>query len=193
MGAISQLCSSAILLNNGKMMDYGSTNAIIERYLDGLNKICRIEKIERKEVLDGNYFQYASMCDENLIEKNIYKFNETICIKINFVISEYNDSLELAMRLIDKHKKGVFTIHEKIKKYYSNEKNIKVLITIEKNFLTPGNYSWIMCINHPGVTLYDLQEDILPFTIAETGSEFARYEGADYGSVFAKYTIKKYT
>jgi lipopolysaccharide transport system ATP-binding protein len=75
--------------------------------------------------------------------------------------------------------------------YYNGEETIDLLVNIPQEFLTPGAYSWVMCINHPGVELYDLQEDILPFTILETGSDFFRYQGLDYGSVFVKYSINK--
>jgi hypothetical protein len=34
---------------------------------------------------------------------------------------------------------------------------------------------------------------VLPFRVLETGSSFARYEGANYGSVFARYTVQKHT
>ena len=95
------------------------------------------------------------------------------------------------MRLIDKHKNAVFTIHEKIENHVSTDNNVNVLITIPAKFLTPGRYSWVMCINHPGLKLYDLQDDILPFNIIDTGSDFARYEGEAYGSVFANYSINK--
>ena len=106
-------------------------------------------------------------------------------------LPEFDESLELAMRLIDRHKRAVFTIHEKLSKYIGNESSITLVVQIPNNFLTPGRYSWVMCINHPGLRYYDLQDDILPFTIVETGSDFARYEGLDYGCVFVNPSIRK--
>jgi hypothetical protein len=64
-------------------------------------------------------------------------------------------------------------------------------ITIPAKFIVPGMYSWLMCINHPGVELFDLLDGVCEFSVAETGSDFARYVGSDYGVVFAKYKIKK--
>ena len=68
---------------------------------------------------------------------------------------------------------------------------MKLMVTIPGQFLTVGNYSWLICINHPGVRNYDLQDDVCGFSILETGSEFSRYAGLDYGSVYPpKYTVE---
>jgi len=131
------------------------------------------------------------MSDKNLSERVNYRVDEDIYVKFGLILPEFNNSLELAMRLIDKHKKAVFTIHEKLNKFIDDRQNINLLVVIPKLFLTPGRYSWVLCINHPGIRAYDLQNDVLSFTISETGSDFARYEGSEYGSVFANYTIRK--
>lgn len=188
MGTISQLCSKCILLNKGNTMRTGSTDEVIDYYLEE-NK-SQIEKIDRDNSFSGNHFQSIFMSDKSLFEKTSYRFDEDIFVKISLKLPEFNNSLELAMRLIDRNKKAIFTIHEQLIKYFDDSGHINLMVIIPKQFLTPGRYSWVMCINHPGVRLYDLQDDILPFTITETGSDFARYEGLDYGSVFANYSIR---
>ncbi len=40
--------------------------------------------------------------------------------------------------------------------------------------------------------LYDLHENVLPFSIEETGSDFSRYKNSNYGVVFPIYEIEKY-
>jgi lipopolysaccharide transport system ATP-binding protein len=189
MGTISKLCSKCILLNKGIISLAGNTIEVIDSYLEESQS--QIEKIERDDTFLGNHFKSIFMSDESLVERMSYRFDEDIFIKISLVLSEFNFSLELAMRLIDKSKRAVFTIHDKLINYYDNNELINLIIKIPKKFLTPGRYSWIMCINHPGVRLYDLQDDALPFTVYETGSDFAQYEGADYGCVFANYSIRK--
>jgi lipopolysaccharide transport system ATP-binding protein len=189
MGSISQLCSKSALMDNGKLTNYGNTEDIINHYLDNFNNKTK-SFTKSKQIID-NHFETIIICDEYSNTKENFKFDENIAIKIRLIVPNFSNSLELAMRLIDRNKKAIFTIHEQLNKYCTINEKIDLLITIPKQFLTPGNYSWVMCINHPGVKLYDLQDDILPFTIVETGSEFSRYEGADYGSVFAQYSIKK--
>ena len=189
MGTISQLCSKSILLANGSVVKYDSTPQVIDYYLQ--HSSSQIEKIERQDGFSGNHFKAIQMTDKNLLPKQDYSFDEEISVMVKLNLPDYNHALELAMRLVDKHKNAVFTIHEKIDKHISDNKSVDLLVTIPSDFLTPGRYSWVMCINHPGVKLFDLQDDILPFNIVDTGSEFARYEGANYGSVFANYSINK--
>jgi lipopolysaccharide transport system ATP-binding protein len=188
MGTISQLCNRCLLMDKGRLIMSGTTGKVIDYYL---NSAVKIEKIERDNNFPGNHFKEIYMADKHLSPKIDYSFEEEIVVKVKLMLPDYNPSLELAMRLINKHKTAVFTIHEKLNVHLADTNNIDFAISIPEKFLTPGNYSWVMCINHPGSRLYDLQDDILPFNIIETGSSFARYEGADYGSVFANYSIKK--
>jgi lipopolysaccharide transport system ATP-binding protein len=189
MGTVNQLCNKCILLKSGIIEKTGGTNEVIDYYLDQHDK--GLEMIERNSDYTGNHFRFISMCDSQTNNKNEFRFDEDIKIKIILFLPDYNDSLELAMRLIDKNKRAVFTIHEKIEPYKDNNKEVNFLITLPSNFLTPGKYSWVCCINHPGYKAYDLLDDIISFFVLETGSVFARYEGSDYGNVFAKYKIEK--
>ena len=167
----------------------GNITDVINFYLNQTSN--QVEKVERDDIFSGNHFRSIYMCDKNLSEKNDYRFDEEICVKLSVKLPENNGSLELAMRLMDKNKKAVFTIHEKLEDLIHDGHNADILVSIPPKFLTPDRYSWVMCINLPGVSLYDLQDDILPFTIIDTGSDFARYDGLDYGSVFANYSINK--
>jgi lipopolysaccharide transport system ATP-binding protein len=188
MGTIAQLCSRSLLLDKGSLILSGPTAKVIDHYLQNTDQV---EKIEREDNFHGNHFKTIYMADKNLSPKVDYSFDEEIIVKVKLIVPDYNSSLELAMRLIDKHKNAVFTIHEKIADHLTDNKNMDIAVSIPEKFLTPGRYSWVMCINHPGSKLYDLQEDVLPFNIIETGSPFARYEGADYGNVFVNYSIER--
>ncbi len=189
MGTISQLCSKSILFDRGSLIKMGNTQEVISYYLHQTGN--QAEKIERDDNFAGNHFKHVVMVDDNGVPKANYSIQETINIRIKLNLSANNAAFELALRLVDKYKHGVFTIHEKIENFLTGNGEVEVVITIPTGFLMPGRYTWIMCINHPGYQLYDLQDDVLPFNIVETGSAFARYEGGDNGSVFANYTIKK--
>jgi len=189
MGVVSQLCSKSILLENGSLIKNGETAKIIDLYLQRDNG--KVVKVERESKVIGNHFRYIQMVDTSMDSKMDFAFDEDICVRIIVNIPENNPNLELAMRLINRNKNAVFTIHEKLETFKDENSSINILVTIPKKYLTSGLYSWVMCINHPGLRLFDLQDDILPFNVIDTGSDFARYEGADYGSVFANYKIDK--
>jgi len=189
MGTIAQLCSKSILMEKGSVVKYGSTPQVIDHYIH--NSANQVEKIERSGDFVGNHFKVIQMVDSNHSPKSDFSFEEEVSVMVKLVLPDYNPALELAMRLTDKNKNAVFTIHEKIEGHLSGNKTADLLVTVPAKFVTPGRYSWVMCINHPGDKLYDLQDDVLPFSIVDTGSQFARYEGAGYGSIFASYSINK--
>ncbi|MEO7311373.1 MAG: polysaccharide ABC transporter ATP-binding protein [Chitinophagaceae bacterium] len=188
MGTIAQLCTRSMMFDKGKLVTTGPTNEVISYYLQQAGN--QVEKIERPPSFPGNHFGSIQMVSSSLSPKVNFSFEEEILVQIELRMPDFNPVLELAMRLTDKHKYAVFTIHEKIEQFIEGD-TVTLVVTIPPHFLMPGRYSWIMCINHPGYKLYDLQDDILPFNIIETGSVFARYEGGDNGNVFAKYTINK--
>lgn len=189
MGAISQLCNKSVLLHKGRAIHFGATSEVVDHYLERSSS--QVKKISRGSEIEGNHFHSIFMCDKDLSERTDYRFDEDIHIYVELALPEFSDSLELAMRLVDRNKRAIFTIHEKLVNYVKGHKAANLLLQIPRHFLTPGRYSWVMCINHPHVVAHDLQDDVLPFTIIETGSEFARYEGADYGCVFANYSIRQ--
>lgn len=189
LSAITQLCTKSLLLFKGSLIKQGNTREVIDHYLESGNS--QFEIIDRPDDFEGRHFKKIYMTDIDLNVKMDYRYDEEIFVKVVVVIPDYRNSLELAMRVIDRNKKGVFTIHHPLKEFYDGNDSIKLLVRIPGKFLTPGKYSWVMSINDPGFLYYDLQDDVLAFSVLETGSEFARYEGLDYGCVFANYSIDK--
>lgn len=187
-GMLGQLCKKSICLHKGGIVVEGKTDNVIDYYLtQNNNQATRIEGSDKKE---GNKFMLICLTDSNLSDRTEYKYDEEIVVGIELCLPLFSGELELAMRLVKKHGNAVFTIHEKLDKHYKGGETIKLNIIIPAKFITPGKYSWVMCINHVGVKLYDLQTDILPFLILDTGSEFLKYDGSDYGSVFANYSVQ---
>jgi lipopolysaccharide transport system ATP-binding protein len=190
MGAINQLCTHTFLLKNGIIDFMGTPSATIDHYISSAKLSSNI--INKESVTnENNQFVIFKMADYKMIEKLDFKFDEQIVLIIELYIPEWNSNLELAISLLEKYKKRIFTIHEKLINYYHGKKTIKLKITIPSSFINPGSYSWITCINFPGNRNYDLHEDIASFVISETGSSFSRYVGVDYGCIVAKYEISQ--
>jgi lipopolysaccharide transport system ATP-binding protein len=191
MGSISQLCNSAILLNKGKLVTSGPVKEVVDYYINDKGSNKEILRIDKTEINEENQFVKVFMADRSDNFKAEYGFDEDIFVKVELYLPKFYGPLELAMRLIDRNKRAVFTIHEGLKQYTDGNPYVNLTVHIPGNFVTPGQYSWVMCINHPGVGFADLQDDVLPFLILETGSPFARYDSIDYGSVYARYDIEK--
>lgn len=187
MGSIGQLCDKSILMSQGSLISYDKTGLIIDQYL---NNSQRIHRIEKGTSTFRNFFRLLYMTDESKNERVNYKYDESIFVRVCLELNEFTNTMELALRLTDRNKKAIFTIHERLNKYERTNNVVDLLVRVPAVFLTPGSYSWVACINHPGVTSFDLQDDVVPFSIVDTGSEFAMYDGLDYGCVFPNYSIK---
>jgi lipopolysaccharide transport system ATP-binding protein len=191
-GVVSQLCNKAMLLDRGRIVMTGKTDAVIDRYINQFDD--DTSGIQKEKRAGENQFTLAYMTDAGGGKRAEYRYDEEVVISLELFLDVYSADLELAMRLMDRYKNSVFTIREPLAEHYDKAKKVaRVKVVIPSVFTTPGKYSWLMCINRPGVRNYDLQNDVLAFRVLETGSSFARYEGANYGSVFARYTIEKVT
>lgn len=189
MGTIAQLCSSTFVMNSGQLMYSGPTSKAIDYYTE--NNTGKVEVLQ-KEVTDTKSYQFLNVysADSDKKYKHEYRHDEPVNLFTGMYLPNVSSNLELAVSLYDKNKRRVFTIHEPLSKYAGNSNQLELLTTIPPHFLTPGHYSWLMCFNAPGVGIYDVQDDICPFSIIDTGSDFAAYESADYGCVFPVYQIK---
>jgi lipopolysaccharide transport system ATP-binding protein len=192
MGVVAQLCSKAILLDGGGIVASGKTDAVIDRYVNQLSD--RAPVIQKEPAPGKNLFVQAYMADTQGSKQDEFRFDEEIVIVFELFLDQFLPEMQLAMKLMDRSKNPVFTIHEPLEQHMDrSSKMARINVVIPSVFLTPGNYSWVLCIHQIGVMAHDLQDDVLPFRVLETGSSFARYEGINYGSVFARYTVQRRT
>jgi lipopolysaccharide transport system ATP-binding protein len=191
MGAIAQLCKKGVLLAEGKTSIISDMHQVIDKYLDSNIKSSR--DLNRKHLTkwkNKNQFVELQMINSEGHYVNEFKHNEKYFVQVKLYLPEYNPSLELAISLYDRSKNRIFTIHEPLSKFKMSNEEIIVKIMFPSNFLTPGNYSWLMCINHPGIIIQDIQDDICEFIIVDNGSQFYNYQAGSYGSVFVNYEIE---
>jgi hypothetical protein len=189
---VGQLCNKALLLSKGQLLMNDRTSVVVNQYINQAND--EGTTIRKALKAGENQFSEAFMTDAQGNRRSEYGFDEEIVAEVEVHLDDFSHDLELALRLMDRFKNPVFTILEKLDGHYQKSGNvIRLHAKIPPVFITPGTYSWQICINQPGVAVYDLQNDVLGFYVRDTGSEFARYDGQSYGSVFAKYSITNIT
>lgn len=191
-GAINQLCTSALLLDNGVISLFGATERVIANYLQSGEKKWG-GKIEKKiNEIDYVGFLKIMNSSSNGEEQNEFYSNEKVSIKLKFKGDQNNASLELALSVYNRDKSRVFSIHEILTNYYDTPDNvISLVVSLPANFLTPGSYSWLICLYHHGVGTFDIQDGICPFTIIDSGTDISRFPEGACGSVFVQYDVRK--
>lgn len=191
-GSINQLCNRSVLLEKGGVSLIGETQEVLDAYLLGTSlKLGAIYERNSEDEIDLGFLKVMSSNSFGEMKEEFYT-HEEISITVHIKGDPQNEGLELALSLYDKVRNRIFTIHENLIPYYSaGLETIKLIVTLPSGFLTPGRYSWLMCINHPGVGIIDLKDSICSFRVLDGGSGFSQYEEGSYGVVFANYQVKK--
>jgi lipopolysaccharide transport system ATP-binding protein len=176
--AISQLCTTGILLLNGKIKKRGNISEVIDSYMEHKNDLVAFE--DRK--LNKNVY-LKSICLENCENDEVFEFKHDESIQVDLVFA--------GLEVNKNQYKALITILDSMKrKIFSAETNVTsdhLKLQINKNFLTRGRYSITSIVYIPGIAQYDVVEDICEFSVIDSGSEFAHLETFDYGVVFGNH------
>ena len=184
MGAIQSLCNNSIVLKNGFVDFYGGTSNAINNYLNvSFDKSkCLYTNISPKECSD--ILEISILNNKNKASQQ-FRFDEII--KIQFVLKVHKEDLDavLGFRIKDQLERNIFTSEVVVGDYFSNSNVIKIEAQIPSNFLVPNSYQIIIGFHKVNVEIIRYFDDELSFSIEETGTDFFKYAGNDYGCVFA--------
>ncbi len=186
MGAIAKLCSKALLLSKGRIVQEGNTQHVINYYMSqassDFNNVYTPNVSSNKEIIIAKA-QALNFAGE---ETSHFAHNEQIIIAINCKINHWLSNTVMGFYIKDQRGRKVFTNNNNqwvnITQSY---KEIYTKVTIPANFLVPGQYTLSFAISVEHVRIVDLVEDAIGINIIDAGSIFASYEGYDYGCVFA--------
>lgn len=185
LGSITQLCTSAILLQKGEFIMQGKATAVVEKYLLSNTSVSDIENRELKpdQLL---CVESVSMTNELGGASNEFRFDEDILVNIKVKTAGTHiktSQYKLLVTVLDSSK-------HKITSAETFLLSTSIGLKLPSRFLTRGQYSLSFIIYIPGVSQYDKIEDNMPFSIVDTGSEFYHLEEFNYGVVFGNFLWK---
>lgn len=184
MGMIAQLCNHSMLLNSGKVMMIDETAHVINAYLRGSDYEnvykANLEKVKHKTA----YVQQQRLTDMDGNTVSQVTNHDPIVLEITIVVNQWDNEMELSISLQNKVKGRIFTVNKLLREFMRpGDKEKTVRFIVPPNTITPNHYSWLNSLHIPGIRLVDVLWDECNFTIVDAGTEFARYEGVDYGAV----------
>ncbi len=190
MGQIKALCEKTIVLNKGKVIYNGDINEGVSIYYnnDG-NRHQVFQKTfdpEKKIMLTE-----AFTSDKDAGRKHMFLHNEEVHLhlKVNY-LTQIPD-IKLGLNVCDSLDRKVFTKELSLNDVMdAGKKELAFLFKIPGHFLTPGNYKFNIGLHIPNLMMFDYNENICEFSIADNGSEFAQYGNADLGCVFPPGTFE---
>lgn len=181
MGVMQQLCRKIALLNSGTLLDFDSSEKVIQRYLQlgqDSNFIQQRVKESKKQ-----YINSVELSNSSASVQTIFGHREPIVVSIRCVIQEIVANARLGIIVSDVYNRRVFTTEKEIPSI--QQKVFYFDITISPEFLTPGSYSISAALHVPNVEMLDITENSVSFEIIDEGSELSIYAGTDIGCVFA--------
>ena len=184
MGAVSQLCSRAILMDEGKIVFDGDVEDTIGSYSAMQD---RLMSFECDTLNPDKQLQVTRVFLEDLPGKNTNSFvhDEGIILCINFHAKKIIKGLNICISVYNYLRYPIFTSDVSLTDYNVGNNQAKVLIP--PNTLKAGHYSFLVAIHSPngGVKALEFLQYICPMTIYDNGSEFSRYDGVwETGDVF---------
>ncbi len=188
LGAVATLCNKGMLMENGGIVDYGSTSSIIEKYLIPNNDnfasnsyFPNVESYENKKI----FFTKGETINEKKLNTDSFGFNEEIKIRLGLTIRADIKNVVLGIGVQDKFNIRVCTFMNYLTDIIiDNSKDIfTVEVTLPKDIIAPNHYSFIFALYEYNGQIYDIAENVCNVKIHDTGTIFSKYEGIDYGNI----------
>ncbi len=189
MGTVTQLCSKVFILEAGKITKEGDTKETISAYIQKLNSNESnrfVTKSSTKNKEKKTYFTAVETVDNLGTNKAEFSHTDEIGLKVNILVEKWIENLFLGVVVKDIQGRKIFTSQLELDRVKNdNLAELTIKMKIPNNFLVPGHYLFSVALHVPNVQIVDQIEEICKFSIVDMGSEFAFYEGVDYGCVFA--------
>jgi len=147
MQAVANLCTRAILLQNGKLQSIGKTGDIIKQYQNGFT---HLEIDEKTSINDEKYrrgngevrISQIKYLDSNHQDSVEFEMDKDVFINITCVVLQKIKSLTLSFALRSSEKgEFVCSTERHCISLSDSEKNLRLCLKIPKINLRPGEYS----------------------------------------------------
>ena len=185
MGAIKSLCTTTMLLNSGKIVNFDKTRLILPEYLNALKGT--LEKYtanENKKMNKPIWISEVITINKNKILKHNFAFEENIYIKTIFFNKKYLYKVAVGLVVNDYAGRKIFTYEYIFKEIQKGR--LQCIIKIPRRILVPQKYSFSLALYIPNLSMFDKVEHAGNFEILETGSPLSQYAGTNFGCVFVE-------
>jgi lipopolysaccharide transport system ATP-binding protein len=182
LGAVSQLCNNAILLESGLIKEINKSDTVVKNYLAERSSSSAIYHLANDNVAKNMFFKSISLRNLQDINAATFQYTEDIFICFQIVSKQYLENTAIFVTILDQNCNRVFSAEQKI------DKNMdKYVLKISNRFLASGIYSLSAFIHIPRVTRYDQVDEVCHFEVIDNGSAFLIHGNYNHGVVFGDY------
>jgi len=181
MGAVQQLCTKAITMHHGKLIEFGETRKIISNYL--VKNYSNTGAYEGPDISSKKiWFKKINVERINGEKVDEFLHDEPIVVNydLGFNIEKNDHDYTIFCIVLDEIKNRIFSAES------STINSEKIKMIIEPRFLVRGNYSIHTFIHKSRTEQLDAVEDVCIFNVIDNGSAMNIHGEYDYGKVFGK-------
>ncbi|MFZ1323256.1 MAG: ABC transporter ATP-binding protein [Ignavibacteria bacterium] len=193
MGAINNLCTSCIMLENGKVKLSGETKKIVSAYLANDSENGTVAEFF-EEMSEAHFTKISITTHESIDPSGDLDVRMPFLVNFWLKVRNFVSGLGIAFSVYSKNGTKVFYSSERIDKLFNIENSRSDILhasaEVPGMFLAPGDYFINASIQIENVQLFDLKENVVNFTIAESGSGLSKFKGKDIGLVLADFKWK---
>ena len=183
MGLVTQLCSRGILLDGGRLLVDATAAEAAQAYLVlGADRI-GYEHDARQSAAKEMFFTRARLLDPSGRPSNSLGFDQPLDIEIEVEVVRPSEAAQFRVILIHQTLGRVFTEVRDVRDLRSGSGRFRSRLVVPPHLIAPGHYALDLALFIHHQRYFDHQEGVSPFTIHDTGSRMALYEGQDYGTV----------
>jgi lipopolysaccharide transport system ATP-binding protein len=184
MGVVSQLCTSAILLNKGTIDFNGPVSAVVDRYLSNQSFTNEFQQDKVALNIKPNHIDYIRIKNEEGQYVSSFSFDQRIVVEFKCRIQNYSPDLLIGIGMQDKSNSRVFTVVKEAEFFKSSESNVITgTLKLPGSLFAPNVYSFVFALWTKMGQIHDVAENVCVISIHDNGTSLAAFEGADYGSV----------
>jgi len=152
--AVSQLCSRALLLNNGRIVFNGNVADCIDQYIGSTESSSYSYNIPKQPDLKGQINFISITTSDTIKDENILKFDSEIKFIIRYTFRQSVQESYILLRVTDTSGKPIFTttdhdLRDINDNSHRNKGQYSCEILIPPKLLMPGNYSFVAAIHIP--------------------------------------------
>ena len=184
MGVVSQLCTSAILLNKGSIDFNGPVASVVDKYLRNQSSTNEFNHDKEAIGIKPNYIESIKIKNETNEYASSFSFDQHIVIEFSCQIKNYTPDLLIGIGMQDKTNSRVFTVVKEVDYFKETDSHqLRGELKLPSSLFAPNMYSFVFAIWTKMGVIHDVAENVCVISIHDNGTSLAAFEGADYGSV----------
>lgn len=185
LGAVSKLCQRCLLLDSGEVACAGPTEEVVARYLE-LSLEGHTGSVALEKGNSEAYFTKVAIFDADGHSSTNISVVSGLSLQLEYVVFDRVPGLEVSISVYDSSGSKVFgssLSSSQPESFYHEPGQYVATAAVPGNFLAPGAYSITAGLHQPNIRFLDLRQQVLGFSVLETGSDEYRQGGQGLGSV----------